>query len=167
VTDVRTLGTIALLLILAASAQAQGGTAQLAGRAVLKTPCGSDRVPNLTVTVTILPDGTWTATDAAGTPFSGTWSPVGRRGRTFDLFFDAATEAGLIATLGADVGELCGAPGGVTVTSVTRKRFRVKLNRKLTRAALVLRYTFTGSIGGIAGGARYRIGAKGPFVPAS
>jgi hypothetical protein len=118
------------------------------------------------VNVTMNADGTWTAGDGEGNVFSGTWSPRGSNGRAFDLAFDAATEADLVATLVEDVGVLCDAPGGVTVTAIVPKRFRLKLNRRLDSAKLALLYVLKGRANNRAGSARYRIRAEGPFVPA-
>ena len=114
--------------------------------------------------MTLLADGTWAGADGAGDTFAGTWAAVGTRGRTFDLFFDAATEADLVQTVIEDVGVLCDA-SGVVVTSVARKRFALALNR--AKAKLVLRYVFQGQANGRSGSAVYRLRAKGPFVPAA
>ena len=158
-----------LLLVLGACAEAQvpAGTAQLAGNAKLAVRgCGADREPHFSSTVTVLADGSWTAADAEGDLFGGTWAAAAPAGRQFDLFFDAATEADLVGTVAEDVGLLCDAPGGVDITSVVRKRFTLKLNGAHTKAKLVLRYLFKGHANGRSGSAGYRIRAKGPFVPA-
>ena len=104
--------------------------------------CGADRDPDFSAAVTLTADGTWTASDAEGDLFGGTWVPLGVSGRAFDLSFDAATEADLIATVAEDVGVLCDTPGAVL-------------------------YVFRGYAGNRAGSARYRIRARGPFVAAS
>jgi hypothetical protein len=165
----RTGAATAALLALAACAVADTGTptgtAQITGGAKLAVRrCGVDRDPNFAGTVALLTDGTWAGADAAGDAFAGTWTAVGTRGRSFDLFFDAATEADLIQTVVDDVGVLCDAPGGVVVTSVARKRFVLALNRARTKATLVLRYVFQGRANDRQGTAVYRVRAKGPFV---
>jgi len=159
---------LVLLLSAGVGAQVSTGTAQLAGRGKLAVRgCGADRQPNFSSTVAVLADGTWTAADAEGEQFGGTWVAVGSRGQAFDLFFDAGTEADLVATIAEDIGVLCDAPEGVVVTSTVRKRFALKLNRAHTRAKLVLRYVLKGRANNRSGSAVYRIRAKGPFVPAS
>jgi hypothetical protein len=162
----------AALLALAACATADtgtpAGTLQLTGSAKLAVRrCGVDREPSFAATVTLLADGTWAGAGDPGDAFAGTWTAVGTRGRIFDLFFDAATEADLVETVTDDVGVLCDAPGGVVVTSVARKRFALALNRARTKAKLVLRYVFAGQANGRSGSAVYRLRAKGPFVPAA
>lgn len=157
-----------LALAVVAPAGAQTGNAMLAGRARLGVRgCGADRDPNFSTTVTMVGDRTWTARDTEGDLFGGTWAPHGTSGRAFDLSFDAATEADLIATIIEDVGVLCDTPGAVTVTSARRQRFLLKLNRPLSKAKLALLYVFEGHAGNRSGSARYRIRAKGPFVPAT
>ena len=159
---------LAIALLKPAGAQTPAGIAQLAGRAALGVRgCGADRDPNFSTTVTMLGDGTWSAHDVEGDLFGGTWVPRGTSGRAFDLAFDAATEADLIATIAEDVGLLCDAPGTVTVISSLRKRFALKLNRRLDKVKLALVYVFKGRAGDRSGSARYRIRAKGPFAPAS
>jgi hypothetical protein len=164
----RALGGLLLTVLLLGIAGAQsGGTGQLTGRATLGVRgCGADRQPNLSVNVAIDADGTWTAGDGDGNVFSGTWAPRGSSGRAFDLAFDAATEADLVATIVEDVGVLCDA-SAVAVTAIVPKRFRLKLNRRLDRAKLALLYVIKGRANNRSGSARYRIRAAGPFVPAS
>jgi hypothetical protein len=160
---------VLLVLVLCANADAQvpAGTAQLAGSAKLAARgCGADREPNFSSTVTLLADGSWTAADPEGVLFGGSWVTVGSSGRKVDLYFDAATEADLIATVTADLGLLCDAPD-VVVTSAVRRRFTLTLNRAGTKAKLVLRYVFKGRANNRSGSAGYRIRAKGPFAPAA
>jgi hypothetical protein len=143
------------------------GTAQLTGSAQLAVRrCGNDREPRFSTTVTLLADGTWMAASEEGVLFTGTWVPVGSDGRTYDLFFDAETETNLVGTVAEDVALLCDAPEGAVVTSITRKRFALKLNRAHTKAKLALRYVFKGRANNRPGSAAYRVRAKGPFTPA-
>lgn len=161
------VGLLLAVVLLATAGAQSGGTGQLAGRATLGVRgCGADRQPNLAVNVTLNADGTWEAGDGEGNVFSGTWVSRGSSGRAFDLAFDAATEADLVATIAEDVGALCDAPGGVTVTAIVPKRFRLKLNRRLDGAKLALLYVIKGRANNRSGSARYRIRAEGPFVPA-
>jgi hypothetical protein len=149
-----------------ASAQTPAGAGQLSGTSVLAVKgCGRDRDPALVLLVTLGPDGSWMAEDQEGARFGGTSAPIGSSGRKLDLSFDAETEAAFRARAAADVGELCQAPA--TVESAVKKAFTLKLNRKLTRAKLALRYVFTGTAGGIPGRATQRVSTKGPWVPAS
>lgn len=161
----------AVLFVLAlgayAQAQAPAGTAHLAGTAKLAVRgCGADKEPHFSSTVTLLADGSWSATDSEGDTFAGTWVAGAPAGRRFDLALDAGTEADLVATVASDVGLLCDAPGDVVVTSTVRKRFTLTLNRTRTKAKLVLRYAFRGTANGRSGTAGYRVRAKGPFTAA-
>ena len=78
-----TLGLLLFLtLLLPAGAQTPAGSAQLAGRGSLDVRgCGADRDPDFSAAVTLTADGTWTASDAEGDLFGGTWVPLGASGR--------------------------------------------------------------------------------------
>jgi hypothetical protein len=154
-----------VLLALAApgSAAAETGTATIAGRSVLAVDgCGRDRAA-FAVTLVTEPDGTWRAQDGDGRPFTGTWTVRSASGRKLDVAFAPATEAAFVEGLATDVAVLCKTPD-VVVRSVARKTVTLALNRRRTRATLVLRYTLRGSAGGGAGSARYRAKATGAWT---
>jgi hypothetical protein len=167
--DARLTGLLLAVLLLATAppAAAQGTATRLRGRATLAVPgCGVDRDRRFAVAVSLHETGAWGGIAREGPPFGGTWASIGRRGRSFDLFFHAESESDLAAGIVQDVRVLCGIDGPVTVLSLERKRFRLRLNRRHTRARLVLRYVFRGTAGGRGGVARYRVRVRGRFEPA-
>jgi hypothetical protein len=158
-------GALFLTFAVVNQAGAQPGNGQLAGRSVLAVK-GCGRQPaSFAATVAIDADGTWSGQDSEGEHFAGTWTPKGVSGRKLEVAFDPETEAALVAALVSDIALLCDASEPITVSSVTKKVFRLTVNRKRTRAALVLRYAVKGSAGGRSGTARYRVKAKGPWTP--
>jgi hypothetical protein len=157
---------IALCLALLSVASADPGSGQLTGRAMLDAGgCGRDRA-TFAIQLVVAADGTWTALDADGTSFAGTSAPKGRSGRKHDLAFDPDTEQGFVSVLAADVAELCEVPE-VTVDTVKKKALTLTVNRKGTRAAIVLRYVLRGTAAGRRGTATYRMNAKGSWTPAA
>jgi hypothetical protein len=160
------LGGACLAIAMVAQAGAQAGDGQLVGSSVLAVKgCGRERA-SFTATVITEPAGAWSAQDSEGQRFTGTWVPTGVNGRKLELAFDPETEAGFIAALVSDVAALCETPDPITVSSVVKKVFKLAVNRRQTRAKLLLRYSVTGSAGGRSGTARYRVKAKGSWTPA-
>jgi hypothetical protein len=160
---VRLAAWVALVTVAVAPAiaEAAGGTAMLAGRSALAVKgCGRDR-GRFAATLALADDGTWVAAFEGATA-SGTYTAVGRTGRTLELHFDAPSSANLGDTVAEDVSLLCEAPAAVT--STTRKVFRLTINRRRTRAALVLRYRFAGTAAGVAGTATYKLTGRGPWI---
>jgi hypothetical protein len=159
---------VALCIMAAAvtAAGAQGaGSGQLAGQSILTARgCRRDRA-SFSVMVVTDGAGTWSAEEAEGVRFTGTWTAKGRSGRRLELAFDPSTEDALVAAIVGDVPALCGVSGPVTVTSVVRKSFKLLLNRKRTRATLTLSYAISGRAGGRSGTAHYRVRARGPWTP--
>jgi hypothetical protein len=156
---------LALTLFMPGESAAQfPGEGSLAGRSLLAVRgCGKERAQP-TVSVVAGSDGTWIAEDGEGVVFSGTYAPAGSSGRRADFQFDAETEAGFVAGIVADVAELCEA--AVMVSTVERKSFGLRVNRRGTKARLALIYRFTGTAAGRPGTARYRLKAKGSWTPA-
>lgn len=153
---------IALLVAAPAVAGAVSGSAALTGKSRLGVRgCGADRA-TFSASVLVQDDGTWIA--QSDQVFGGTYAPTGRTGRTLALSFDAASEAGFIASIEEDVATVCESPPA-TVTSSRRKVMALVLNRKLTKAKLVVKYAVTGNAGGRSGTATYRLIGRGPWTP--
>jgi hypothetical protein len=146
------------------AAQAQtvpSGSANLRGKGAFAVQrCGRDR-GRVTLAMSVAADGTWTAFGPLGS-FSGSAVPRGGSGRTLDLDFDAQSLDAFIAALVVDASDLC--KTGVVPTDVRRQRFRLRLDRKRTKARLVLRYRFAGTAAGRRGRAAYRLTARGPWT---
>jgi hypothetical protein len=144
------------------AAQTAPGGGLLAGRIVFAVKgCGRERSES-GIVASVAADGTWVAT-TEGRTYSGSWTPLGPSGRLLDLSFDAGSLAEFLSTLTDDASALCRAP--VTVTSATRRRFALALDRRRTRAKVTLRYHLTGATAAGAGSASYRLTAKGPWAP--
>jgi hypothetical protein len=165
----KTLETLALLTALvtchvgAASAQVVG-SGELRGQlsfAVKK--CGTDR-GRAEVGIVVAPDGTWTAGSGEGLPLSGTSLPLGMSGRKLALAFDAASAADFAAGRAADIEAGCRV-SGVVIESATPTRLTLALNRKRTKATLVVIYKLTASAGGKSTTATFKINASGRWKP--
>jgi hypothetical protein len=157
----RVLGRAIFLVAatVAPPAQALGGSGTLrgAGRFTVQR-CHGFR-DQVTGTVTLAADGTWSASVTGGS-FDGTWTTDS--GRRYELSFSAPAEAAFVASLASDASQLCRT--SVTVTSVTRDDFSLTVNRRLTKARLLLRYEATGSGGGRSGRARYLLKLHGRWT---
>jgi hypothetical protein len=161
VLDLRRLALAVLLASFAQVAHAVTGSVVLLGAGKLAVPtCGSLR-DQLSVTLVVQAGGTWTT---APDQFSGTYTAVGRTGRKLRLALDATTTAVLTEMVAAEIANLCRIPE-VTITRVRPKTLTLTVNRKLTRATLLLRYAFAGTAGGRSGSATYRVRATGPWTP--
>jgi hypothetical protein len=157
------LGLLALATASEAAAQAVTGSGALRGSGALAVQrCGRDHL-RAEAHVLVAPDGTWSATTVEGAAFSGTSIPTGTSGRKLELTFDAESEAGFLATMAQDAAELCRT--SIQVTSATKRKFILSINRRATRAKLELRYTGTGIGGGRSGWARSGLTLKGPWTP--
>jgi hypothetical protein len=151
-------------LALAVAADAATGNAGLKGMSKVGVRgCGAKRLA-FSGTVTVLDDGTWSARSDEGDGFAGTYRPAGRTGRKLLLAFDTASLAAFVGAVEDDVAALCESPPA-TVTAVRPKALSLAVNRKLTKAKLVLRYAFTGNAGGRSGTATYKLVARGPWTP--
>jgi hypothetical protein len=115
-----------------------------------------------TLTVALVSDDTWTATDDEALVFGGTYVPGGTTGRTFDLDLDATSLVLLAGTLAGQLSELCQA--GVEVTTVEKQRLRFGLNPLGTKAKLKLAYRLTGTANGQPRTATLKLVAKGPWL---
>jgi hypothetical protein len=143
-------------------AQVVAGSGFLEGKGTLAVQrCGRDRLRARTQVV-VAPDGTWVATTDEGTGFSGTSVPVGTSGRQLALSFDADSEAGFVGSMALDAAELCRT--SIAVTSVLKKKFLLTINRRGTRAKLVLRYVGTGVGDGRSGWARSGLTLRGAWT---
>jgi hypothetical protein len=149
----------------AATAAAETGSAQLTGRSILAVKgCGKERA-SLVLRVVVNGDTTWTGEDEDGARFAGTYAVRAPSSRKLELAFDETSAAAFVTAAAEDIAVLCEAP--VTVASVERRKFILRLNRKRTKAALVLLYRLIGSAAGESGSARYRVAAKGPWTAGS
>jgi hypothetical protein len=154
---------VVVALAAATTAAAFSGTATLAGKSKLAVHgCGADR-GTFAATVTVAADGTWTALATDGPSAAGTWTPVGRAGRKVRFTFDAASLAALGATVIDEVSMLCHVTA--TLTAVHPHALTLILNRKLTRATLVISYGFSGRAGGRSGTASYHVVGHGSWTP--
>jgi hypothetical protein len=156
---------IAAVVAWAGTAHGEAGAGNLAGKGKIAVRgCGKQRL-SLDVRVVVRDDATWEAEDAEGTRFAGTYVVGTPNGRRLELAFDAPSTTAFVTAASEEVAFLCEAP--VTVASVERRKFALRLNRKRTKAVLVLLYQLTGSAAGESGSARYRITAKGPWTAAA
>jgi hypothetical protein len=114
-------------------------------------------------TLVVRDDGTWTANGGADS-FAGTYAAVGRTGRKLALTLDEPSKAAFIASVADDIQSLCDTPP-VTVTASHAKVLALTLNRKLTKAKLVVKYAFAGNAGGRSGTATYRLTGRGAWTP--
>ncbi len=165
----KTLSALALLTALATCHVGVAG-AQVAGTGTLKgslrfavKKCGVDR-GRAKVDMAMAPDGTWAAGSDEGLALSGTSQPTGTSGRKVTLAFDAASAAGFTAGLASDIEAGCKGVSGVVIETATPTRFTLALNRKRTRATLLVIYKLTASGGGRATKAKFRIRASGPWT---
>jgi len=138
------------------------GTAVLAGRAKLKVQSCGKATDAAVVDVIVAADGAWTIDDGMAT-YAGTGLMLGKAGRKLALTLDESSLASLVATLEADAGTLCGV--AVTATGVTMRKALLKVNRKGTRARLVVLLKGLGTTDdGTSGKAKYRVIATGPWI---
>jgi hypothetical protein len=105
-------------------------------------------------------DGTWSAT-SDGPAFAGTYTAVGRSGRKIALQLGDPAVAALVASVAADVSTLCHTP--VQVTSASPKVLTLTLNRKRTKATLVVRYVVRGTSSEGSGKATFGLTAHGAW----
>jgi bacillolysin len=106
-------------------------------------------------------DGSWQATDAAGTSFSGTWFALGNKGRKFGLVLDASSFASLMAGLEMAVSAAAGTP--VSLQAREPEKITLKLNKKRTSASLKLTLKLRGTGAGIVKNGKYKLTQmKGP-----
>jgi hypothetical protein len=145
-----------------ARAQTATGAGVLTSKVKLAAKgCGRFKGKGL-LTVALVSDETWMATDDEGLVFGGTYVPGDATGRVFDLDLDAASLVLLGATLAGNLSGLCQA--AVEVTAMEKKRFRFALNRRSTTAKLKLEYRLTGTANGQPGTAILKLSATGPWV---
>jgi hypothetical protein len=160
-----TLCCIVGLVAWTGTAHGEAGTGNLSGKGTIAVRgCGKQRL-SIDVRVVVRDDATWEAEDAEGARFAGTYVVGTPNGRKLELTFDAPSTATFVMAASEEVAFLCEAP--VTVASVDRRKFSLRLNRKRTKAVFVLLYRLTGSAAGESGSARYRITAKGPWTAAA
>jgi hypothetical protein len=156
-----TVGAFALC-VGASSAQALEGTAVMAAKQKIAVKrCGKDGGTS-GLTFTVDASGAWTAETSEGGTFTGTGTPFGASGRKLDLTFDAGSLTAFAGSLASDASSLCGA--AVIVETAERTLFRFGVNRRGTKAGLVLKYRFAGSAGGQPGTATFKLKASGPFT---
>jgi hypothetical protein len=149
-------------IVARAAAQTISGSGTLKGSGLLAVQrCGRARL-RARAQVVVAPDGTWTATTDDGVAFSGTSVLAGTSGRKLDLSFDASSETGFVGSMAGDAAELCRT--GIQVTSVTKKQFFLAINKRRSRATLVLRYTGTGIGNGRSGWARSSLRLEGRWT---
>jgi hypothetical protein len=90
--------------------------------------------------------GNWSVESSSGT-LSGTYDTL-KRGSKFQFFLDEPSELSLASFLAAESDGLCDlVPGTSIISNVTIGKFRVKLNKKETKAKLKLELTASHSGG--------------------
>ena len=152
-------------LLASSSAWALDGSATLAGRSALHVAgCGTHRA-SLSQTLVVGADGTWSAV-SSDDQFSGTWTPLGRSGRKIRMALDAASTAALVASVAEEIGPLCEITG-IVITATRAKVVTLKLDRRQTKAKLLVRYVIKGKADGRSGTAVYKVTASGPWTPGS
>lgn len=156
------VGAFALAMERPVAAQGLEGTAVMAAKQKLAVRrCGKEGgISGLTFTVGA--GGTWNAETDDATVFAGTSTPLGTSGRKLELTFDAGSLAAFVDALASDATSLCGA--AVIVETAEREIFRFGVNRRGTKATLVLKYRFTGQAGGQPGTATFKLKAKGTWT---
>jgi hypothetical protein len=138
------------------------GTGALTSRVRLAAKgCGRFRGTGQ-LTVALVSDDTWMATDDDGLVFGGPYVPTDATGRTFDLDLDVASVELLGPVLAGNLGALCQA--AVEVTAMERKRLRLGLNRASTKAKLKLEYRLIGTANGQPVAATLKLKAGGPWL---
>lgn len=128
-----------------ASAQILGGTGQLFGREKCRVQrCGRDRDEE-TADVILNCDGSWRAV-VDGLVYTGTSALIGGSGRKFDLLFDESSISLFTTILQGFATGLCGISIASTVEE--KRKFVLKVNKRRTKAAVILKYRFEGTGGG-------------------
>ena len=155
-----TFGVAALAL--PAGAQNVAGSGMLLAKNKLAAKgCGRAKLTE-SETLALEADGTWTVTFDGSGMIGGTYTPLGAKGRKFDLALDAPTLADVRTSLGEDLSELCQTQ--VVVTTIDTKHFRLKLNRAATKATLKLKLKLAGTADGQSGKGSFKVKAKGPWT---
>jgi hypothetical protein len=158
-------GLALVLLGIPAIAHAFAGTATMTGVSRLRPRgCGVFRT-DLSATLIVADDGTWSAYPTGEDPLTGTSEAIGRTGRKLRLAFDDSSLAVVVATVEEGVAIACEA-GTVAVTSTRLKTAKLTIDRKLERVTLVVRFRFKGNADGRTGTAIYNVRATGPWSPA-
>jgi hypothetical protein len=153
-----TLGLVFLLTAGTVYAQSEGGI--LSGKEKAKVQrCGSEK-GSLTWDAELQQNGDWSAFDGVNT-FTGTSTATGKGGKN-NLSFDAPSLALFISTLESRATSACGP--AITVTAQQQKKFQLKVNKKATKAKVLLRYKFLGQAGGQDGKGSYAASAKGDWA---
>lgn len=145
------------------AAQSTQGSGVLSGTGVLAVRgCGRDRL-RASLPITTWADGTWSVqTDVRGA-LSGRWTALDARGRRLDLAFDAPSAEAFAAMQANDLRELCRATSLERVTVEKRVALLV-INRRGTRATLVLRFVTTATVDGKPRVARDKLRLAGRWV---
>ena len=156
-----TLGLVFLLAAGTAYAALTGDGGVLTGKEKAKVQrCGGDK-GSLTWNVVLAPNGDWSMYDGSNT-FTGTSTPTGKGGK-HNLSFNGPSQALFISTLESRASDECGT--AISVTSSQQKKFQLKVNKKATKAKVLLKYKFLGSGGGETGKGKYGASAKGAWGP--
>jgi len=149
---------MAPLSVSAGSANPSDGSGTLVGPERLNVPkCGHETDP-LSVDVT-LSNGTW-----SGNGLSGTAVPLNEQRRHFDLAFSPGSLATFEDRLEDWASELCGLP--VTITSSETKRFKLKFNKTLEQARVLLNLKAEGFTEEGVGKGIYKLKITGHWVVA-
>lgn len=168
----RCLASAVLLLVTSATlAAAAAGTAVLSGKARIAVPgCGREKA-SFSGSVVVTADGRWTvAGDDDDDPdddvvVGGTYTAQGQSGRKLVLALDAAALASLLSDAEDDLSSKCGT-SAVTVTGGEPKKMQLTLDRKGTKAKLVLRMVFEGTADGRGRSVKYKVVGHGPWTGA-
>jgi hypothetical protein len=149
-------------LTLPAWAQTISGSGQLLAKDKLAAKgCGRATLTGPQM-LTMGAGGTWTSVSDGGDTLSGTYVAVGSKERKFDLELDGPSLVVLGGMLEENLSELCQAV--VQVTTIDRKRFVLKLNRRGTNANVKARFRLLGTADGQAGKGSFKVKARGPWT---
>jgi hypothetical protein len=114
------------------------------------------------LTLALVSDDNWTATDDDGLVFGGTYVTTSATGRTFDLDLDVPSVGLLGPVLAGNLSGLCEA--AVEVTALEKRRLRFGLNRRSTKGKLRLEYRLIGTANGQPATATLKLRATGSWL---
>jgi hypothetical protein len=156
------IGLCLTFLLTAGVAQAQltSGFGVLAGKEKLKVSrCGSDG--GVLVADATVANGRWSVT-SFGRTYSGSLIQEDSNGRKFTALFDTSSRWLLIDVLTDWAEDICGV--AISNIQVEFKKKKLKVNKRMDQAKIVLKMRATGQTSEGEGTASYKLKLKGPFA---